>query len=211
MGTGLLILSANNDTYGGGTFVKNGTLRIGSSTSLPSGSSITLGDGSTNSSGVLDLNGQQITLGSLGTAGTGTNNIIGSSSGGATLNYSGGTTTFSGQNPRYRARQFCRTHRRTECDERTLTLAGNDNFTGGTTIGAGATLKLGSSNSLSSTGALALAFGGTLDLNGNNATVGILNNDPNNGSVAGTILSSVAGTAKITIGDPSSDSTFVGC
>ena len=31
-GTGVLTLSANNDTYGGGTFVKNGTVKLGSAT-----------------------------------------------------------------------------------------------------------------------------------------------------------------------------------
>ena len=37
-GTGVLTLSANNNTYGGGTFVKNGTVKLGSATALPAGS-----------------------------------------------------------------------------------------------------------------------------------------------------------------------------
>jgi fibronectin-binding autotransporter adhesin len=210
LGTGLLILSPTNDTYGGGTFVKNGTLRIGSLTSLPAGSSVTLGDDATNSSGVLDLNGQQVTIGSLTTAGTGTGNIVGSGSGSATLTFSGGASTFSGKIQNTVPGSSPGPTVALIVMSGTLTLSGNNNFTGGTTIGAGATLKLGSGNSLSSTGALTLAFGGTLDLNGNNATVGMLNNDPNNASAAGAILSSVAGAAKITIGDPISDSTFAG-
>ena len=45
-GTGLLTLSSNNNSFGGGTFVKNGTLKLGSAGAFPAGSSITLGDGS---------------------------------------------------------------------------------------------------------------------------------------------------------------------
>src|SRR5262249_56214519 len=104
----------------------------GSLTSLPAGSSVTLGDNSTNSSGVLDLNGQQVTIGSLATAGTGTDNIIGSSSGSATLTFSGGASTFSGKIQNTVPGSSPGATVALNVMSGTLALSGNDNFTGGT-------------------------------------------------------------------------------
>ncbi len=98
LGTGSVSLSTNNDTYGGGTFIKNGTLRVGTSTAIPTGSSVTLGDGSTNTSGTLDLAGLDATVSGLATAGTGTENTIGNGNLGiSNLIYMGGNSTFSGK------------------------------------------------------------------------------------------------------------------
>ena len=209
-GTGVLTLSANNDSYGGGTFVKNGTVKLGSATGLPAGSAVTLGDGSSNTSGVLDLGGQSVTVGSLSTAGTGTNNVIGTSSGIATLNYVGGSSAFAGKIQDSVPGGPTGNMVALAVSSGTLALSGADSFTGGTTVNSGATLKAGSSTALPATGALTLALGGTLDLNGNSVTVGALNGDPSINTVGGKILSSVAGPAKITVGDPSADSTFTG-
>ena len=148
-GTGVLTLSANNDSYGGGTFVKNGTVKLGSATGLPAGSAVTLGDGSANTSGVLDLGGQSATVGSLATAGTGANNVIGTSSGLATLTYAGGTSTFTGKIQDAVPGGPTGTMVALAVSGGTLTLSGNDSFTGGTTINSGATLKAGSGTALS--------------------------------------------------------------
>jgi autotransporter-associated beta strand protein len=190
--------------------VKNGTLKLGSAGAFPAGSSVTLGDGSANSSGILDLGGQSATVGNLATAGTGANNIIGTSSGAATLTYAGGASTFAGKIQDGVTSGSSGSTTALVVSSGTLTLSGNNAFTGGTTINSGATLKAGSNNALAAGGALTLAFGGTLDLNGNSVTIGVANGDPSIATTGGKILSSVAGPARITIGDAANDSTFVG-
>jgi fibronectin-binding autotransporter adhesin len=209
-GTGVLTLSANNNTYGGGTFVKNGTVKLGSATALPAGSGVTLGDGTANSSGILDLGGQSATVGNLATAGTGANNIIGTSSGAATLTYAGSASTFAGKIQDGISGGSSGSTTALVVSSGTLTLLGNNSFTGGTTINAGGTLKAGGNNALAAAGAVTLALGGTLDLNANSVTVGAVNGDPSIATTGGKILSSVAGQARITIGDAATDSTFAG-
>jgi autotransporter-associated beta strand protein len=55
----------------------------------------------------------------------------------------------------------------------TLVIAGANTYTGGTTIGSGALLQMGTGGSLASTGKL-IVNGGTFDLNGKTQTVGAL-------------------------------------
>jgi autotransporter-associated beta strand protein len=100
-GAGTLSLTGAS-TYTGPTAVTNGTLVIGTAADrLPVGTTLTLGDGTLNTSGVFDLNGQNQTLGGLTTAGTGTaNQVVNSGAGTPTLTvaYAGGTPqTFAGQ------------------------------------------------------------------------------------------------------------------
>jgi autotransporter-associated beta strand protein len=81
----------------------------------------------------------------------------------------------------------------------TLTLSGDNGFTGGTTVNA-ATLVIGNPNALNS-GALTMN-GGTLDLNGFSSSFA---------SLAGTgTIESGCGSPTLTIGDDDSDSTFSG-
>jgi len=90
-GAGTLVLSGNN-TYTGGTQVTGGVLRAGSNTAFGSGG-ITLD----NTAGVLlDLNGFDITVGSLGGGGVnGGNTALGGAT--LTLNFpGGGTPTYAG-------------------------------------------------------------------------------------------------------------------
>ena len=47
-------------------------------------------------------------------------------------------------------------------------------------------------------------------MNGNSVTVGAISGDPSITTTGGKILSSVAGPARITIGDANTDSTFTG-
>jgi autotransporter-associated beta strand protein len=96
--TGTLTLQTAN-TYGGSTSVLNGTLQDGANNALPVGTSLTLGDGVANTSGVFDLNGKTQTVAGLFTAGTGAANNVFNSSGTAgalTVNVASGTDTFSG-------------------------------------------------------------------------------------------------------------------
>ena len=76
-GSSVLTLSGAN-YYTGGTNIQSGTLQLASSTAFPNATAVTLGSGL--SSGIFDLNGQSITVSSLSTSGTGTANIIASSS-----------------------------------------------------------------------------------------------------------------------------------
>ena len=142
-GTGTLLLQNNNNAYSGGTFVKNGILEAGSGSALSPNSAITLGDGVSNTSGVLDLNGNTITVGGLATAGTGAGNIIGNSSpfGSATLVFDGGTSTFGGI-----IQDHVGTGTQTtalQVATGTLILTANATYTGGTNVASGATLQLG--------------------------------------------------------------------
>lgn len=74
-GTGTLTLS-NANTYTGITGIKNGVVLIGVANALPTATVLTLGDGSTNSSGVLKLNGLAQTLAGLTNVGSGIGNSV---------------------------------------------------------------------------------------------------------------------------------------
>src|SRR5262249_28330994 len=97
-GSGTVTLGAAN-TYMGATTVANGTVQLGVASALPRGTSLTLGSATGNTSGALDLNGKDATVGALATAGTGANNIVTNSSNAttSTLTFAGGTSTFSGK------------------------------------------------------------------------------------------------------------------
>ena len=81
----------------------------------------------------------------------------------------------------------------------TLTLSGSNTYTGATNINAG-TLALGASNTLASTGAVAIASGSTLTLNNYTQTIGGL-------SGAGTLQ---LGSGTLIAGNGNASSTFSG-
>ena len=85
----------------------------------------------------------------------------------------------------------------------TLVLAGSSGYSGGNQINAG-TLRLASADALGSAANALTLNSGTLDLGGQNATVGLLT-----GSASTVIRSSIAGSAVLTANSPSS-STFAG-
>ncbi|MEI7956742.1 MAG: autotransporter-associated beta strand repeat-containing protein, partial [Verrucomicrobiota bacterium] len=74
-GSGTLTL-ANANLYMGTTAIKNGVISLGISNALPTSTILTLGDGTTNASGVLRMNGFSQSLAGLAIAGTGTGNRI---------------------------------------------------------------------------------------------------------------------------------------
>jgi fibronectin-binding autotransporter adhesin len=188
VGAGTLVLSGTN-TYHGGTSVGNGTLQLGASGALPVGTAVTLGAGTT--SGILDLNGFSPTVGGLATAGTGTANVIGSSSTSAnsTLTFAGtgAPSTFGGtiQNTLGSGTKTVAL----AVSSGTLVLTGTNTYSGGTDLNAG-TLVVGNNSALG-TGTLAMAAGTTLSwLAGANYTVGnniSLTGDPNFAPAAGTV------------------------
>ena len=155
-GAGTWTLSGIN-TYTGVTTISAGTLKIsGAGAGIPNGSSL-LVDGS------LDLNGTSETVGAL--TGTG---IVTSSASGA-INFTAGTTTsttFSGT-----IEDGSATMAFTKAGTGALTLAGNNSYSGLTTINAG-TIKLGAAGDATNsplgnaTGGTTITSGAAFDLNG---------------------------------------------
>jgi fibronectin-binding autotransporter adhesin len=94
-GAGTLLLTGTN-TYTGSTTVSGGTLQLGSASSLPMTTVVTIGGAST--SGTLDLNGFGATISGLSSGALGSSNIItnNSVSTPAVLTYQNGTTIFGG-------------------------------------------------------------------------------------------------------------------
>jgi autotransporter-associated beta strand protein len=194
-GTGIWVLQGVN-TYGGATNILNGSLRLGVAGALPSGTTVTLGDGSSNTGGTLNLNSFAQTIAGLLTAGSGTNRVVDNFGGGAlTINLAGSDNYAgilgggaSGNNLTL-----------TKTGAGTLTLSGVNTFTGVTTISQG-TLQIGNSLALQSSD---VTDNATLDLNGISATIGAL-------AGAGTVTSSASGTVTFTVGNTGSTATFAG-
>jgi len=134
-GLGTLQLGGTN-TYNGATTVNNGTLQAGSTTAFSPNSAF-----SVLSPGVLDLNGNSNTIGSLAGSGTVTNN----GTAGATLTEGGNntSTTFSGVIQNGTAPLALVT-----TGTGALTLSGANTFTGGTTINGGSTIFVANANAL---------------------------------------------------------------
>lgn len=208
IGTGALTLSGAS-TYTGGTFIKNGTLILSTgSDRLPTGTVVTLGDGSTNDSGVLKLDSNSQTLAGLLTAGTGTgNSVVNGNATAATLTLSisasnlfGGVLGGAGTNENNFAL--------TKTGAGVLTLSGTNTYTGATNILAG-TLQAGAAGGgtvfgVNSAITLADAAGVVLDLNSFSQTVGSLDGG---GSTGGQVT---LGSATLTLGGNNASTTFAG-
>lgn len=217
-GNGMLTLTARDNTYAGSTLVENGTLRLDlGNDRLPTGTSVTLGTGTT--SGVLQLGGFSQSIAGLTTAGTGTANaVIGGSLTSTSLldvTVASGTQTYGGS---LGAGGGAANAANTAANNNlgfikdgagTFVLGGAGTYTGATTVNQG-TLMLGNTSALGAGGAsLAAGAGGTtvnagatLDLNGqtsiqevitlNGAGVGGAGALVNNSSTAASIGSGVA-------------------
>src|SRR5262252_2608706 len=150
IGSGTLTLSGLN-TYTGPTAVNAGTLQAGAVNAFSSASAFTVASGAT-----LDLAGFDQTIGSLAGAGAVT---LGSAT--LTTNGNGSDTTFSGT--------ISGSGGLVKIGEGTLTLLGNNSYTGGTLLNEG-TLAVGSNTALG-TGTLTLADGTTLQAAANGLTL----------------------------------------
>ena len=168
-GTGTLTISGAN-TYTGTTTVSSGTLKLGSTSALGSGAGTT----SVATGAVLDLNGftlssaEAITLSGNGTGAGALVNSGGSAtySGAVTL---GATDVFVGGTGNINLSGAIgngTTGNLTKVGSNTITLSGNNTYTGLTTVSAG-TLQLGSTTALGTTaGTTTVSSGASLDLGG---------------------------------------------
>jgi autotransporter-associated beta strand protein len=148
-GSGIFILSGNN-TYSGTTTVSAGTLQAGSTTAFSTTSAFVV-------NATLDLGGFNQTLTSL----AGSNSGIVTNSGGSAVTLTVGDTTSTG----YYGQIVDGTGgiALTKVGNGTLTLFGNNTYSGATTITAG-TLALSGSGSIASSSGVADA--GTFDISG---------------------------------------------
>ena len=153
--------------------------------------------------GTLDLNGYNITVGSLSSS-TSSALITDNSTtaGTTTLTTNQATSTsYAGAIQDGSARTLALA----KAGSGTLTLSGTNTYRGGTTL-SGGTLRLGSTSALGArTGALAMASGATLDLYANSLTVGVLS------GTGGTIMdsNSASGADTLTV-NQFSNSTYAG-
>ena len=156
-GDGTVILSGAN-TYQGATLISQGTLRAGSATAFGSNSAVTLANvaGAT-----MDLNGFNISIGSLAGGGTTGGNVT-MGAGNLTAGGNNTSTTYAGV--------ISGTGTVTKTGTGTLALSGANTYSGLTTVSAG-TLQLGtggSTGSISSAQAT-VAAGAALAVNHSNA------------------------------------------
>jgi len=165
-GPGNLTLSGAN-TYTGGTFIKEGSLAIGTgSNRIPTSSVVTLGDSSTKGTLILGCFGspKNQTLSGLSSTGLG-GNVIGVGAGSTlTLNMSGNSTfsgvlggTGAGDNNLALIKQ----------GNGTLTLSGNNSYTGTTWLNGGTLVVSGSLANTTVTVANCATLAGTGRIGGN--------------------------------------------
>jgi fibronectin-binding autotransporter adhesin len=175
LGTNTLTLSAAS-TYTGATAIKKGTLALGGGNDrLPTGTTVTLGDGTTNDDGILKLDSRSQQLAGLLTTGTGTGNRVVNGNASAatlTLNIASGTNSFGGTlgGSGTNENNFALT----KTGSGTLTLSGTNTYAGATSVNAGALIIDGSTHSSSTvtveagtvSGTPVAALGGTGTING---------------------------------------------
>ena len=198
MAAGVLDLTGTN-TYSGPTTISAGTLQMGGGSGLEGSTAVSFGN-----SGVLDLDGNPISIASLSSVSGGTVTNNATSSGTQTLTLASTvptTATFAGVIQNGPTRVVALTLNGASLDE---VLAGTDTYTGSTTITAG-TLGLGSNTALPGLSPVTFTnASGVLDLGGYSPTIISLTG-------SGTVTnSSVSSTSTLTLSPTSGTSTFNG-
>jgi autotransporter-associated beta strand protein len=174
-----------NNTYSGPTMVSAGTLKAGGNNAFGNGSAVTLD----NTSGAgLDLDGRTVTIGSLGGGGADGGNVA-LGNGTLVVGSDNSSTAFAGA--------ISGTGGLQKIGLGNLTLTGNNNYTGSTTISSGA-LQLDSALPIG-TGQVRIESGGTLVAN---ASV----NRPIAGAAGGSAI--VANTTSVSLGSATSYTGF---
>ena len=162
-GTGTLTLSTAN-AYAGPTNVQQGLLKVGVSGALPQATQLILGSGA--NSGAVDLNGFDTTVGGISSAGTATANVIGnSSSTPITLTVTNSSGVFNGAiRDGFNGAPAGGTIALT-VQGGTLTLAGDNTYTGQTSVAQNATLQIGNGGAAGAIGNTFINVDGTLIFN----------------------------------------------
>jgi autotransporter-associated beta strand protein len=208
LGAGLLVLSDTN-TYLGNTVISNGTVQLGGVNVLPGGP----GKGDVILNGTLDMNGKNEILNGL--SGSGTVDTVAGGTPVLTVGASGSSSTFNGV-----IQNSAGTLVLTKNGAGTLTLGGNNTYSGGATVSAG-TLQIASATALG-VGAATVATNAMLDLNGQtinenmtlNSGATLLNSSANGATANGAIncpsgsASQISGTGNITLHGLASSGQF---
>jgi len=199
-GAGGALTLAGTNTYTGPTTIVNGTLKVGASGTLPTGSgkgNVVL-DGGATEAGVLDLNGFDVTLnGVTGATGTVLSKVVNDAATTQTLTLGNANTasTFAGVIADHTAGTGVVAL--AKIGSAAVTLSGPNTYSGGTTITAG-TLVAGSSTALG-TGTITLN-GGTLNVNDQSLANAVMANDSTTSTIrgGGTLTGNISGTGNIT-------------
>ena len=194
IGSGTLKLAGDN-TYSGQTTLIAGEIKAGSTRAFSLNSAFVLSAGTT-----LDLRGQDNTIGSLaGDAGSTVTNTLGPNATLTTGN-DGTRTAFSGNIVDGPAD----TIGLTKIGSGTLKLAGDNTYSGQTTLSMGG-IVAGSTSAFSPNSAFVLKAGTTLDLRGQNNTVGSLAGD-----AGSTVTNTLGHNATLTTGNNGTSTAFSG-
>jgi len=215
LGVGTVVLgSATANTFSSGLNIVGGTVKIAGINSLGGTSGLT-GAVSVGTGATLDLNGQATAavgiltgFGTVINGGAGTSTFTVGSSTSNVLNINA-SSSFGGNiidHPTGGAGVVALNKAGTG----TLTLSGNNTYSGTTTVGNG-TLTLGSATALSAN-SLSVVIGGsgtagTLNLNGNNATINTMTSAASGSGSGATVTSS--GAANLTINNSTADNNGV--
>jgi fibronectin-binding autotransporter adhesin len=176
-----IVLSVGQSGYSG-TYILNGGLLLVGSAGLTSGGG----------SAAFNFGGG--TLGATAAWSSSLPMTLTGSGGNATVDTSGGNIGLAGV--------LSGTAGLTKVGPNTLTLSGNNSYSGGTTVGGG-TLQLGSASALSNSSAPVNVAAGVLNIHGFNLNFGAL-------SGGGTIDNLAASSCSLTVGDGGASSTFGG-
>ncbi|MEI6715084.1 MAG: autotransporter-associated beta strand repeat-containing protein, partial [Verrucomicrobiota bacterium] len=191
-GAGTLLLSGTN-AYSGPTTVSSGTIQAGGTQAFGTNSAVTL----MNQSGVaLNLNGFSNTIGSL---------VGGGTSGGYVVLGSGTLTTGVDNSSSVYNGVISGVGGLIKAGSGTFTLAGNNTYSGQTTV-SGGILQAGGTQAFGTNSIVSLgnAGGVLLDLNGFNTSIGLLiGGGTSGGNVA-------LGTGTLSVGALSTNSTYSG-
>jgi autotransporter-associated beta strand protein len=178
-GSGTLVLGSAN-TYANKTVINGGTLQLMANNAIPNALGVTVAQGAT-----LDLNNF--------------NEQVDSLSGAGTVTLGRGTLTVGSANSSSFSGVISGSGGLTIMGTGTVTLSGNNTYTGPTTVNAG-TLQFGADNSVPSGSAATVAAGATFDLNNFSDALGSL-------AGAGNVS---LGSGNLSIGGDNTNTTFSG-